>query len=222
MCGRYTLTVEMDELAERFGCPAVVPVSTPRYNIAPTQMVPVVVADSRRNRITMMKWGLIPFWAKEPGMGSKMINARLESVMEKPAFKYALKQRRCLVPADGYYEWQKTAHGKNPLRIVLPDRELFSFAGLWEKWDTPAGDAVFSFTILTTTPAPSVAAIHHRMPLILPREQEDCWLRGLSARPQELESYLTALNPVQELIAYPVSRLVNSPACDDPQCIQPI
>lgn len=220
MCGRYTLTIEMDELAERFGCPTVVPVLSPRYNIAPTQTVPVVVAANSYNRMTMMKWGLIPFWAKDPSMSSKMINARLESVAEKPAFKYALKQRRCLVPADGYYEWQKTANGKIPMRIVLRERQLFSFAGLWEKWNSPDGE-VFSFTILTTTPAPSVAAIHHRMPLILSREQEDYWLRGLS-NPQKLESYLAALNPIQELTAYPVSKLINSPTCDNPQCIQSV
>jgi putative SOS response-associated peptidase YedK len=222
MCGRYTLTVEMDELAERFGCPTVVPALTPRYNIAPTQTAPVIVAENGHNRLVLMRWGLIPFWAKDASIGSKMINARLESIMDKPAFKYALKQRRCLVPADGYYEWQKNAQGKAPLRIVLPQRELFSFAGLWEKWYTAAGHTVFSFTIITTTPAPSVAAIHHRMPVILPREQEDYWLRGLSAPTQEMESYLAALNPLQELTAYPVSTLVNSPACDDPRCIQPV
>jgi putative SOS response-associated peptidase YedK len=222
MCGRYTLVIEKDELAERFGCPTVVPVLTPRYNIAPTQMVPVVMADKGCNRMSMMKWGLVPFWAKDQSLGSKMINARLESVAEKPAFKYALRQRRCLVPADGYYEWQKTAEGKRPLRIVLPHRELFSFAGLWERWNSPAGHTLYSFTILTTAPAPSVAAIHYRMPLILPREQEDYWLRGLPPQVHDLESYLASLNPVQELKAYPVSDRVNSPAWDDSQCISPL
>ncbi|HEX3011677.1 MAG TPA: SOS response-associated peptidase [Syntrophomonadaceae bacterium] len=221
MCGRYTLAVEKDELAERFGCPTVIPVLSPRYNIAPTQTVPVVVADNDYNRMTMMKWGLIPFWAKDPSMGSRMINARLESAAVKPAFKYALRQRRCLIPADGYYEWQKTSDGKRPFHIILPHQELFSFAGLWEKWNSPAGDTVCSFTILTTAPSPSVAAIHHRMPVILPREQENYWLRGLPDS-CELESYLAGLNPVHQLIAYQVSNRVNSPAFDDPQCIYPV
>jgi putative SOS response-associated peptidase YedK len=220
MCGRYTLAVEMNELAERFGCPMVEPVFKPRYNVAPAQLMPVVVDNDGRRELQYMRWGLVPFWAKDYSISSRLINARIETVAQKPAFKYALKLRRCIVPADGYYEWQKIGNRKKPVRITLPQGGLFGFAGLWERWNSPDGEAFNTYTILTASPAASVAIIHHRMPLVLDFNQEDYWLNGMAGNSPE--EFLSRLNPVQYLKAYPVSTRVNSPANDDPLCIEPV
>jgi putative SOS response-associated peptidase YedK len=223
MCGRYTLTVEANELAERFGCPTVVPLTRPRYNIAPSQILPVIVATEGQNQILPMKWGLIPFWAKDAKIGYKMINARVETLAEKPAFKYALKQRRCIVPANGYYEWQATQTGKRPMFITVPDSKLFGFAGLWEQWISPDRTPILSYTIITSNPSNSVANIHDRMPLILNREQEEYWLQGLTVNDnKQLKTFLSQIRPIQDLVSYQVSTRVNSPKNDDHQCIEPI
>lgn len=223
MCGRYSLTVEADVWAERFGCSAAVPLSSPRYNVAPSQNMPVIIDAGGCNRAVMMRWGLIPFWAKNLDMGNKLINARLESVAEKPAFKYAVMHRRCIILADGYYEWQKMKDGKQPMRIVAPYHQLFGFAGLWEKWNKPDGKPVFSYTIITTTPVPAVAQVHYRMPLILRREQEEYWLRGLNEVDSEkVNAFLFQIRPLEEIQAYQVSKKVNSPQNDNPACIEPI
>lgn len=193
-----------------------------RYNVAPTQIMPVVVGKEGRRELRMMQWGLIPFWAKDKNIGSRLINARVETVAEKPAFKYALRQRRCIVPADGYYEWQKTGAGKQAMRIVRSDNEPFALAGLWEQWQDPAGDLTFSYTILTTAPTTSVEHIHDRMPLILNPEQEDYWLYGLGGTASgEIGSFIKNLWSPPELTSYPVSNRVNSPRNDDPLCITP-
>lgn len=211
MCGRYTLAVEMDELAERFGCPAVEPVIKPRYNVAPSQVMPVVVPVGEERQLHFMQWGIVPFWAKDKSMGPRLINARLETARQKPAFKSAYLHRRCLVPATGFYEWQKQESGKQPFYIHMPGHKLFAFAGLWDKWVEPEGETLYSFTILTTEPVPEIARLHNRMPYILPYDQESLWLQGQ-------DPPITA----SQLAAYAVSSLVNRPANDVLECIRPL
>lgn len=208
MCGRYTLAVEMDELSERFNCPAIEPVTRPRYNVAPAQVMPVVVSSAGTRQLRLMQWGLVPFWAKDTNMASRMINARLETADQKPAFKDAFRRRRCLVPATGYYEWQKREKYKQPYCIHMTDHKLFAFAGLWDEWTSPEGIMLYSFTILTTKPIPDISDLHNRMPCILLPDQESSWLQG-------------QLPPFHALAleAYEVSTLVNRPANDLPDCM---
>ena len=223
MCGRYSLIIGMEQLVKRFGIGEEETGWAPRYNVAPTQTMPVVITQDGSRELRMMQWGLIPFWAKDRSIGSRLINARMETVAEKPAFKYAFRWRRCLVPADGYYEWQKTGAGKQPLRIVRPDNQPFAMAGLWEQWQDPNGGLIFSYTILTTTPTASVKHIHNRMPLILNPEQEDYWLYGLrGTTTAEIDAFLKNLWSPPELTSYPVSNRVNNPRNDDPFCILPL
>ncbi len=222
MCGRYSLIIGMEQLVKRFGIGRVENEWVPRYNVAPTQTMPVVIGQDGNRELRMMLWGLIPFWAKDRSIGNRLINARVETVAEKPAFKYALRRRRCLVPADGYYEWQKTNAGKQPMRIVRPDNAPFALAGLWEQWQDPDGELIFSYTILTTAPNVSVKHIHDRMPLILNPEQEDYWLFGLRGTTSvEIDAFLRNLSSPPELTSYPVSNRVNNPRNDDPLCIMP-
>jgi len=221
MCGRYSLTLAFEEVIEFYNT-LIDELSTnaflPRYNVAPTNIMPVIVNDKGQKRIKLMQWGLIPYWAKEKRIGNNLINARLETLTEKPAFKGALARQRCLIPADGYYEWQKSDGRKNPYRIIVPSRKIFTFAGLWDEWRSPDGDITTSFTIITTIPAPSVNHIHDRMPLILPKEQEDWWLLGAKTN-QNIVGFLNQITPEAKLEAYPVSPLVNSPKNDFPACI---
>lgn len=216
MCGRYTLTVDKDELSERFECPLVASDYRPRYNAAPAQVMPVLVNDRGQKRWSMMRWGLVPHWAKDSSIGNKLINARLETADSKPAFRDSFLRRTCLVPADGYYEWMKSGSYKQPMRIVSKSRELFAFAGLWDSWTSEAGRTLLTFTILTTEPLDLLRNIHNRMPLILKREDESGWLQPHSASKQE---FLSNLTPYNELEAYPVERMVNSPANDCPELI---
>lgn len=223
MCGRYTLTFIFEGLAEVFN--AIIDnleAIPPRYNVAPTQIMPVITRQQNINHLQAMRWGLVPSWAKDISIGSKMINARLETVSEKPAYKSALYSRRCLIPADGYYEWKPIADkkGKQPYRIVVPDRQIFAFAGLWEVWASPGGP-VKSFTIITTKAGSQVANIHDRMPLILTKEQEEYWLAG-PAVAQEMDRFLADLSPESNLFAYSVSSMVNSPANNTIDCIREI
>ncbi len=218
MCGRYSLTSDVEELTQRFDVPALGLDYGPRYNVAPTQKMPVITGEGTR-RIEMMQWGLVPFWAKAPTIGSRLINARVETVEQKPSFRHAVRKQRCIVPADGYYEWQPTPTGKQPMRIVLPSREPFGMAGLWEEWN---GENIVlrTYTILTTEPRPELAHIHDRMPLVLRREQEEYWLNGLSGSDSsEVRSFLDQLETMPGLTAYPVSTRVNSPRNDDASLI---
>lgn len=210
MCGRYTLAVEMDELADRFGCPRVEPVFKARYNVAPTQVMPVVAAPGGNRQLCLMRWGLVPYWAKDKTIGSKMINCRVETAAEKPSFKHSYRRRRCLVPATGYFEWQKGPAGKQPFLIRPADHRLFAMAGLWDEWTAPEGEILYTYTILTTAATPSTGAIHDRMPYILRREEESGWLQGETPRA-----------PEDQLEVYPISTLVNSPAHDQPEIILP-
>lgn len=222
MCGRYTLTKELRELAKRFEAEMAAGFEktlAPRYNIAPTQSV-IVVNDTWQREIVSMRWGLIPSWAKDESIGNRMINARAETIAEKPAFRVAFHKRRCIIPADGFYEWKKTGSVKQPVRIVLKDREPFGFAGLWEEWLSPDGEGILSCTIITTEANELLKDVHDRMPVILPREKEGVWLNPDTPLP-ELSSLLKPY-PSDEMEFYPVSQTVNSPANDSPDCIVPI
>ncbi|MFN2169618.1 MAG: SOS response-associated peptidase [Anaerolineae bacterium] len=222
MCGRFTLTDPDQGLAVQFNLPEI-PELTPRYNIAPTQPVAAVrVPDVDLGReMTMLTWGLIPFWAKDPSIGSRMINARSETVADKPAFRAAFKRRRCLVVADGFYEWQKVNGGKQPFLFHLSDGRAFGFAGLWEHWEGADGSVIESCTLLTTEPNELVKPVHNRMPVILHPRDYDLWLDPQMQDAARLQPLLTAY-PAAEMDAYAVSRLVNNPRTDDPSCIEPL
>ena len=168
-----------------------------------------------------MRWGLIPWWAKDPSVGSRMINARAEGLHQRPAFRDALRKRRCLVLADGFYEWRKEGNRKVPVRIVLKSREPFAFAGLWETWRAPNGDQVRSCTIVTTRPNALLATIHDRMPVILPEEAEAMWLSPDNQDSPLLDGLLGPF-PAGSMEAYAVSPVVNSAASDSPACITPV
>jgi putative SOS response-associated peptidase YedK len=219
MCGRFTLTAEAKELAKRFGVEisaSFYKVIKPRYNIAPTQSV-IVVGDDGGRCVKQMVWGLIPSWAKDPAIGNKMINARAETLTIRPAYRVPLRKRRCLIMADGFYEWKKEGNLKQPMRIVLKNREPFGFAGLWETWKAPDGGEIVSCVIITTEANELVGTIHDRMPVILPRKAEDRWLDPAS----EVAEVLRLLKPypASEMELYPVSRIVNAPVHDAPDCI---
>lgn len=219
MCGRFTLTTDLERLEERFGFRAAALAYAPRYNIAPSQPVLAVIAAEER-RAGFLRWGLIPSWAKDASMGDRLINARAETVAEKPSFRRALQKRRCLVLADGFYEWKKEGKRKTPMYVTLKGREPFGFAGLWETWRAPSGESIHSCTIITTAPNRLLETIHNRMPVILPREQETLWLDRTVEDPAVLTAVL-APYPAEEMEAYAVSPVVNSPANDSPACIAP-
>ena len=223
MCGRFTLTEpDVGVLLETFSLTHPPEPLPPRYNIAPTQAVATVVNENDGSRVLrLMRWGLIPGWAKDPTIGARMINARSETVAEKPAYRNALKRRRCLIVADGFYEWQKQpGGGKVPMFITLADRQPFGFAGLYEIWTEPeSGASLVTCTIITGPANDRVKPIHDRMPVILPPDAYDRWLD-----PREMNTgLLTALlqpYPAEQMAAYPVSARVNSPANDDPGLIE--
>lgn len=220
MCGRFTLTVSPEELARAFSL-TTVPEFVPRYNIAPTQDAIVITAE-QPDTAQFMRWGLIPSWSKDPAIGSKLINARSETAPEKASFRTALKRRRCIVPISGFYEWQPQPGGKQPIYITVNDAPLAMLAGLWESWRDAAGQQVRTFTILTTAANEFMRAYHDRMPVILHPDDVPVWmeradvpepvLAGLMARPFEPE----------RMQALPVSKLVNKPAIDSPECIAPL
>lgn len=221
MCGRYTITESPRQLAERFR--AKIPDFTfePRYNAAPTQMLPVIVQDENgERRIVLMRWGLIPSWATDPAIGSKMINARAETVLEKASFRNAVKSRRCIVPADGFYEWQKKPPGKTPLRITPEPPRIAGFAGLWESWTNAAGEEILTFTIITTAASEQIKSIYGRMPLILMPEEEGRWLDAKTP-PDAIKEILD--RPVTErIVAHEVASRVNSANHDDPHLVNPV
>ena len=217
MCGRYTLIADLGDLAQRFEFDGGDFSYDPGYNIAPTESV-LTVRNVEGREAAFMRWGLVPFWAKDPKIGARMINARAETVAEKPAFRNALKKRRCLVLADGYYEWQKTPVGKRPFRIILKSGEPFAMAGLWETWRDPQGNVVPSCTIITTAVNDFLAPIHNRMPVILPREREELWLDSGVEVPVSLTGIL-APYPDEGMDAYEVSTMVNYAGNDGPEVI---
>lgn len=217
MCGRYTLTVDADTLKTYFQLEDLDFDYRPRYNIAPGQEVPVVFHNSRQRRIALMRWGLIPNWAKDKVIGYKTINARAETVAQKPAFRESFYRRRCLIPADGFYEWAKRGKEKIPLRIIVPGQPLFAFAGIWDCWCSPEGESIFSFSIITTAANDFMQPIHSRMPLILAgKEEQRAWLT-----PTDPGAVRNLLQPYRgPMRAYRVSPIVNSPKLDTPLCIK--
>ncbi len=222
MCGRFTLSVNQEVLAQVFHVEKIANLE-PQYNIAPTQMVLTVLYDSHNHKreLQRLRWGLIPSWAKDPGMGARLINARSETVAEKPAFRSAFKRRRCLVVADGFYEWKQQEGKKQPYYFHLRDRQPFGFAGLWEEWKSPEGEEIKSCTILTTQANELLQPLHDRMPVILPQEDYDVWLDPEVQTPELLQPLLHPY-PCEAMSSYPVSTIVNSPKHNSPECIAPL
>ena len=225
MCGRYTLTIPLSNLVDFFEVPPPAFEIGPRYNIAPSQDVPVVAQDGRGRRMGLLRWGLVPAWAKDPSIGNRLINARSETVGEKPAFRSAFKGRRCLVPADGFFEWMPEGEpgsggGKTPYWIHSADGGPFAFAGLWEKWGSEDQGPLHTFTIITTEAMPKIRDIHPRMPVILSPDLWGSWLDPQT----DLQSLSGLLRPsdTPSLRAHPVSSLVNSPRNDLPACVDPV
>jgi putative SOS response-associated peptidase YedK len=219
MCGRYTLVTPRERLAEEFGFNGSSVELASNYNVAPTQGVAAVLEEEGKRRLEVLRWGLIPPWADDPQIGSRMINARSETAPEKPSFRRAFRERRCLIPADGFYEWQRTNGAKQPFYIHMEDGRPFAFAGLWESWGKGGEGEVRTCTILTTEANAVVGEIHERMPVIVAPDAYDVWLDPASER-DELTGLL-APYPEDEMEAYPVSRFVNSPSNNDPRCIEP-
>lgn len=222
MCGRFTLTQSAQALSDFFQIQEI-PNLAAQYNIAPTQRVVTVLCNptTKKPQFQQLRWGLIPSWAKDPTIGAKLINARAETVAEKPSFRSAFKQRRCLVVADGFYEWQKQQGTKQPFYFRLQDGKPFAFAGLWEKWISPTQEEIISCTILTTTANELLQSIHDRMPVILDPKDYDLWLDPEVKTAQLLQPLLSPY-PATAMTAYPVSKLVNSPKHNSPECIIPV
>jgi putative SOS response-associated peptidase YedK len=219
LCGRFTLYATNEELEKRFQVSLDGPFEK-SYNIAPTQMVLGIVSNQGERQVAFFRWGLIPFWAKDAKMGHRMINARAETVHEKPSFRRLLQRKRCLIPSDGFFEWKQTASGKQPYYIHLKEGSLFSFAGLWDTWKD--GDQeIHSCTIITTQANELMKSLHHRMPVIFEPEQEEIWLDRSIGDAEALQSLLTPLAD-QKLEAYPVSARVNSPKNNHAELLQPI
>lgn len=220
MCGRYVLSASPNALQEAFQLESV-PEFAPRYNIAPTQLAPVITNEQAKT-LSFFRWGLIPSWAKDVAIGNKMINARSEGVEDKPSFRAALKKRRCLVPATGFYEWRKDEDGKTPMYIQLQDEPVFGLAGLWEVWKDPATqEKVFSYTIMTTAANEFMKSLHDRMPVILKPEDYATWLEPDELPTAVAHELLVPYDP-QNMTAYAVSRMVNKPSVDSEDCIAPL
>lgn len=227
MCGRYTL-IKLSDFTDMFPwirMPEDDPEPPPRYNIAPTQPIPIitnVVTNDGKNRVEFVRWGLVPSWAKDVSVGNRMINARVESLASKYAFKHAFRRRRCLIPANGFYEWPMQADGKSKqaMYIRMKSHKPFAFAGLWEVWRDENGNELPSCTIITGPPNDLVKTLHDRMPAILREENYRQWLDPHERAPDELMPLLSPY-PAQQMEAYPVSKLVNSPANESAECIQP-
>lgn len=218
VCGRFSLRVEMQELMHYFGLIPTDFVYPPRYNIAPGQMIPAVIASREGRKLGPLRWGLVPRWAKNDKIGYMMINARADSLPVKPAFAKPLVSKRCVIPADGFYEWRK--QDKQPFRITMRDQSLFSLAALYDTWIMPNGEKLGTCTIITTEPNELMSRIHERMPAILPPEHMDIWLNPRVADPAEL---LPLLRPydAERMTAYPVSPIVGNVKNDVPACIEP-
>ena len=222
MCGRFAFAASVNENQRAFPgfeFPSDMP---KRYNIAPGQPI-IALANNAQKQAVAFKWGLIPSWSKDPKIGNKLINARAETLHEKPSFRSAFKRRRCLIPTTGFYEWQKHPDGKTkiPMLITLTSQEPFAFAGLWEHWASPEGDEIETCSIITTEPNTLMANIHNRMPVILPIKTYEQWLDPTEKRPEELQTLL-APYPAEEMSAHPVSSLVNNPMHDTADCITPV
>ena len=217
MCGRYSFILEDELIKERFGVTVRSAIYKARYNCAPTQDL-AVISDESPETLSLYRWGLIPFWAKERSIGTNMINAKSETILDKPSFKASFRNKRCLVLADGYYEWKKEPE-KIPVRITMKDKSPFALAGIWDRWVSAEGEIVHSFSILTTASPPKMQIIHDRMPVILARKDEAKWIERTSE--SELLGLLRPF-PVEKITAYPVSNLVNSPRNETPEILEPV
>lgn len=220
MCGRYRLSSTEEEVAEFFEAEPTEELY-PRYNIAPSQPVPVIRQVGPRRAISMVRWGLVPFWARNTSIGSRLINGRSETILDRPSFRSSFAERRCLVPADGFYAWKKGGKVKQAFHFGMADGSLFAFAGLWDRWSSPEGTVLESCTILTTTPNTLLQDVHDRMPVILHRDHHHTWLTTPAAEEQRLSELLVPFK--SELMArYEVSSLVNNPRNDTPACVEPL
>ncbi|WCJ60587.1 SOS response-associated peptidase [Fontisphaera persica] len=232
MCARYTQIRDLQAILALVQCRGGLPAWMPRYNIAPQQPAPVIVRTQEATELKLMRWGLVPSWAEDAKIGAQLINARAETLRQKPSFREAFARRRCLVLADGFYEWETTPAGKRPWRFVLRDEAPFCFAGLWAVWqprpaaqtelfstDTPPAGPLETFTIITTTANDLVRPIHDRMPVILTGEALRLWLNPASP-PQELQKLLQPF-PADAMLRLPASRRVNRPGAEGPECLEP-
>jgi putative SOS response-associated peptidase YedK len=222
MCGRFTLKTPVERLSEKFQFPQVLPLK-PRYNIAPSQSVAVVrlVPEDSDRELAMLRWGLIPSWTKDLKKARMPINAKSETVAELPSFRDAYRKRRCLIPADGFYEWKQEDGRKQPVYICLKDREPFAFAGLWEHWEKPDQEPIDSCVLLTTEPNELLVEVHIRMPVILAPKDYDLWLDPDVQQVDHLKPLLSPFPP-EQMTYFPVNLRVNNPKHDDPLCIEPI
>lgn len=216
MCGRYTLKTPAKAVADYFGL-SDPPSLTPRYNIAPTQAVATVRAEEAGRKLVLLRWGLVPSWADDPKIGCSLINARAETAASKPAFRSAFRHRRCLILADGFYEWKKAGTKKQPYFFSMREGQPFAFAGLWERWEK-GQEPMESCTVLTTAANETVKPLHDRMPVILSPKDYDQWLDS------NAQGIVALLKPYADaaMKAFPVSTLVNKPSNDDPKCIEPL
>ena len=222
MCGRFTLFEPDKVLAREFGVSGI-PLLSPRYNIAPSQPVAAVRAApaGTGRELALLRWGLIPSWSKDPAIGNRLINARAETASQKPSFRNAFKRHRCLIPASGFYEWQRRELRKQPFYIRMHDGAPFAFAGLWDRWESPDKGVIETCTILTTATNALLAPIHDRMPVILPPGKYDQWLDPSLQDPDSLAPLLVPFPP-EDMAAFPVSPRVNAPSTDDEGCIAPL
>lgn len=218
MCGRFVTVIPYEELKQIFDLIESSSRTEPRYNVAPTQQVPVVRSNCEHNALVPMKWGLIPSWSKDSTIASHTINARCETVAEKPAFRHAIKYNRCIIPVSGFYEWLHTGGSKTPHYIHLSDNSPMSLAGIWEPWKAPDGQEIETFSILTTTSNSLISPLHDRMPVILQPADYNLWLSKSMHHPQEL-THLYQPFPDEKMALYEVSNLVNNPRFDSPSCI---
>lgn len=218
MCGRYSLSKPLKSIAEHFSIRLSLPHFQERYNIAPSQMAPVILPIQGRRELQEMRWGLIPAWAKDIETGYRMINARAETIAEKPSFKRSFETKRCLVAADGFFEWQPSGNDKIPHYIFLKSRELFVFAGIWSEWKHKE-ELIRSFSIITTSANSKLRSIHERMPVILPPKYYDTWLAP-DSNPQTLHRLLSPY-PSEEMECHIISKMINSPKNDCPECLTP-
>ncbi len=221
MCGRFTLKTPVEQLSEKFQFPEIIPLK-PRYNIAPSQSVAVVrlLPDDTDCKLAMLRWGLLPAWVKDPTKVQQPINAKAETAAEKPMFRDAFKRRRCLVPADGFYEWKQGGGRKQPVYIHLKDGEPFAIAGLWEHWEGQDGQVIESCTLLTTEPNDLLAPIHNRMPVILDPKDYEQWLDPELQAADGVKPFLRPF-PSDLMTAYSISLRVNNPKNDDSRCLEP-
>lgn len=220
MCGRYTLLADELKILQRFHLEQQIEGYAPSYNIAPGQQVLAIIHDGKKRRAGYMRWGLVPSWARNTTIGHKMINARSETIHEKPSFKNLLLRKHCLIVADSFYEWQKIDNDKQPKRISVPNGSLFTFAGLWDKWEYQ-GEKVFTCTLLTRDSTDFMQPIHHRMPIILPEEAEEIWVNPAFDKASDAQRFVQQLEPA-ELKAYNVSNHVNHAKNNDEACIAPM